>query len=121
MESVKRLNGISARLHAEAAAGASLIDELAKLAETETNEVRAWADGGCQGAAPKGKTAERQAIATKMAVANATAAAASKALSEVDAQITEHNTNLIAVVAQIEKAALDTMQADFSALRDQHL
>jgi hypothetical protein len=121
VESVKRLTGISARLHAEAAAGASLIDELAKLAETETAEMRAWADSSCQGPAPKGKTAERQAIATKMAATNATAAAASKTLGEVDAQIAELNDRHRTIAAQIEKAALDGLHDEFRALSDQHL
>jgi seryl-tRNA synthetase len=121
MDSVKRLNGVSTRLHAEAAAGASLIEELAKLAETETNEMRAWADGGCQGPAPKDKAAERQAIATKLAGASATAAAARTAIAETDNQTGKLNNQLRTINAQIEKAALDAMQADFRGLNDQHL
>jgi hypothetical protein len=112
VESIKRLTGVSTRLHAEAAAGASLIDELAKLAETETNDMRAWADGGCQGPAPKGKQAERQAIASKMTATSATAAAAGKALGDIDAQLAEHNSRLIDIAGQIEQAVFDLIEGE---------
>jgi DUF1009 family protein len=82
--------------------------------------MRKWADGGCQGVAPKGKQVERQAIATKMAATNATAAAASKTLGEVNAQIAEHNSRLTAIAAQIEIAALDAAQVEFTNIRGEH-
>ena len=112
VDSVKRLTGVSTRLHAEAAAGASLIDELAKLAETETNEMRLWADGGCQGAAPKGKQAERQTIAVKMASTNATAAAARGAIADTDNQLAELNDKLRSISDQIEQEIYDLVERE---------
>jgi hypothetical protein len=120
MDSVKRLTGISARLHAEAAAGASLIDELAKLADAETNDMRAWADGGCQGAAPKGKQAERQTIATKLAGSKTTADAARGAVGSINAKLAEFDQQLVTINDQIEIAALDVAQVEFTQIRVEH-
>lgn len=116
-----RLAGVLTRLQAEAAAGASLDAELAKLAAAETDDMKVWAAGGCVGAAPKGKQTERQAIALKMAGTNAAAAAATAAMHDVNHQINQINDKLRDIGAQIERAALDQMQAELDDIRAEHL
>jgi hypothetical protein len=116
----KRLAGVLARLQTEAAAGDALNAELDRLAETETNEMKAWAAGGCVGPAPKGKQAERQAIAIKMATTNATAAAARAAIADTDAKIAELNNRFRAISAQIDHAVFDTMETEHSQIIHQY-
>jgi hypothetical protein len=101
-----------ARLNTEADGEAALLAELDKLAETETTDMRVWADGNCQGPAPKGKTAERQAVAVKMAATNATAAAARGAIADTDAQIGQLNDRLRAVAGQVDQAVFDTLETE---------
>lgn len=118
---ISRLTGISTRLHAEAAAGASLLDELAKVAHAETNEMRAWADSGCKGAAPTSKLTEREAIAGKIASANASSAAAREAVGDIDEQIKLLTDRVKTIDQVIDNAALDTLQAEFAELNGEHV
>jgi hypothetical protein len=116
----ERLAGVLARLQKEAAAGASLHDELAKLSALETDEMKVWASGGCVGSPPKGKHAERQAIAIKMAATSAVAAAAVNAIHDVEHQAKENRDRIAAANQLVEKAALDAMQAELVDIRSEH-
>jgi hypothetical protein len=120
-DEAERLAAVLARLQTEAAAGASLHNELAKLSETETTEMKCWAAGGCEGSPPKGKQAERQAIAVKMAGTSAVAAAALSAIHDVEHQARENRERIAAADQLVESAALDAMQAELADIRSEHM
>jgi hypothetical protein len=113
-QEAERLAGALSRLQTEAAAGASLHDELAKLSETETTEMKCWAAGGCEGPPPKGKQAERQAIAVKMAGTSAVAAAALGAIHDVEHQVKENRERLALINNEIEQAIFDQIEREHS-------
>ena len=116
-----RLTAILTRLRTEAAAGESLINDLAQIGKAEVDAMRAWADGGCKGAAPTGKETERQALARKIAIANATSAAARGAMADIELQIRQSSEKLAKVNQAIGDAAFNVMQADFADVQAQHL
>jgi len=120
-EEIARLTGVSARLTAEANGEAALLAQLADLGKAETAEMQAWANAGATTAAPAAKSAERQSIATKLAVSRAKADAARSAITDIDAQIAEQNRHLRTTDEMIERAALDAMQADLTDIRAEHL
>ena len=120
-DEIARLTGISARLTAEANGEAALLTQLADLGKAETAEMQAWANAGATTAAPAAKSAERQSIATKLAASRAKADAARATIADIDGQIAEQNRHLRTIGDLIEKASLEVLQEDFSALHDQHL
>jgi hypothetical protein len=106
------LTGVAAKLRATASAGDALSAELDKLAEIETAEVKVWAAGLCVGPAPKFKSAERQALAVKMAATNATADAARGALADTDAQVADLTERLAFLNDHIEQAIFDQIERE---------
>jgi hypothetical protein len=108
------------RLRAEASREASLLEEMANLASAETTEMRNWADGGCQGDAPAGKTAERQVIAGKIAAAKATGSAAHGAIQDIDYELRQLHADHAKADQAIHIAALDAMQHESMAIREQY-
>jgi DNA repair exonuclease SbcCD ATPase subunit len=115
------LNASSARLRETANAEAAVLQEIGAMGSAEIAAMTAWASAGCVGDAPAPDLKQRRALAEKLATAQSAAAAAKGAGADIDHQIGELNDRLRNIAAQIEKAALDAMQADFSTLNDQHL
>jgi len=110
-----------ARLRETANAEAAVLREIGEMGSAEIAAMTSWASGGCVGDGPAPDLKQRRTLAEKLAAAAAAATAAKAAGTEIDNQIGEINSRLRAISSQIEKAALDAMQADFSALNDQHL
>jgi hypothetical protein len=111
----------SARLQETASAEAAVLREIGEMGTAEIAAMTAWASAGCVGDPPTPDQKQRRALTDKLAAAQSAATAAKAAGSDIDGQISQLNDRLRAIGAQIERAALDTMQADFSALNDQHL
>jgi hypothetical protein len=114
------LNAASARLKETTNAEAAVLREIGAMGSVEIAAMTAWASAGCVGDPPAPDQKQRRALAEKLATAQAAAVAAKAVGTDIDHQISGLNDKLRAIAAQIEKAALDAMQADFSALNDQH-
>lgn len=117
---IKRLTDASTRLLKEAAGEAALLNELDKLAATETADMRAWADAGCRGAPPAGRQTERLDIAGRLAAFKATASAARGVISEIDGQIGELVAQHAVVDDAVHVAALDIMEGEFAETFEEH-
>jgi hypothetical protein len=115
------LNASSARLSETANAEAAVLREIGAMGSAEIVAMTAWASAGCVGDAPAPDQKQRRALAEKLAAAQAAATAAKGAGADIDAKIAELNDRHRIIGGQIEKAALDTMQGEFSNLNDQHL
>jgi hypothetical protein len=114
------LNASSARLSAAANAEAAVVQEIADMATADTAAMTAWATGGCIGEAPRSDQNQRIKLGQKLNTAQASAAAAKGAGHDIAAQIAGLNDQLRSIGAQIEKAALDTLQTDFRDLNGEH-
>jgi len=91
------------------------------MGSAEIAAMTAWASGGCVGDQPAPDLKLRRTLGEKLAAAQAGATAAKAAGADIDRQIAELNDQLRNIAAQIEKAALDAVQAEFGILNDQHL
>ncbi len=115
------LNTSSARLRETTNAEAAVLREIGEMGSAEIAAMTAWASAGCAGEQPAPDLTQRRALAEKLAAAAAAATSAKAAGTEIDNQISELNSRLRSISIQIEKAALDALQEDFSALNNQHL
>jgi hypothetical protein len=115
------LSASSARLRETANAEAAVLREIGDMGSAEIAAMTAWASAGCIGDPPAPDLKQRRALAEKLATTQSAAAAAKGAGADIDHQIGERNDRLRDIAAQIEKATLDAMQADFHGLNNQHL
>jgi hypothetical protein len=115
------LQASSGRLNQAAASEAVVLREIGEMGSAEIAAMTAWAFAGCVGDPPAPDLKQRRALAEKLATAQSAAAAAKGAGADIDRQIGELNDRLRDIGAQIEKATLDAMQADFHGLNNQHL
>jgi hypothetical protein len=115
------LNRAAAKLRETSAAEAAVLAEIDALAAADVETMKAWAAGGCLGEAPKPDQSKRIVLGQQLNAAQAASAAAKGAGQDINNQIGELNNRLRNIESQIEKAALDDMQGEFSNLNAQHL
>jgi hypothetical protein len=120
-QKLSELNDAAARLREAAAGEAAVLAEIDALAAADVETMKAWASGGCLGEAPKPDQSKRIVLGQQLNAAQASSAAAKGAAADIDQQIGELNDRLRVISDQIEKAALDAMQGEFSNLNAQHL
>lgn len=122
-ELTQRLAQISAtraRLRAAGLAEAAVIEEIGTLGKSEIQAVTAWATAGGVGDPPAPDAGKRRTLATKLAGAQAAAAAATGSLADLDHQIRELTAQLADAERAIERAALDIAAREFSEIQEQH-
>lgn len=117
---LERLSATHARLRAAALTEAAVVQEIGELGKAEIAATVAWATAGGAGEPPAPDTDKRRTLATKLATAQAAAAAATGSLYELDHQIRGLNDRLAGLESAIEGAALDIAEREFNQIRRQY-
>jgi hypothetical protein len=97
-----------------------VLREIAAMGTADIAGMTAWASAGCIDDPPAPDLTQRRALAEKLAAAQAAAAAAKGAGQDIGDQVAQLTDQLASYDKQIDAAALDAMQAEWTEIHRQH-
>ncbi|WP_294534638.1 hypothetical protein [uncultured Rhodoblastus sp.] len=109
------LNSERERLTRLASEETAVLQQIGEIGAREIAVFKAWASGGCKGAAPAFLTEERRVASEKLARAQAVAAGAESAIQEIEARLAAAHVEARDLGALVDEAVSVEMLARYAA------